>query len=83
MHGICCFYNFKFFKACRFLTAFSGCFEFYIYSTLFIGMSAMHNLLCSSIPLRLSLPQILKMNLIQSRYNYFRQWHGCLKDFKY
>jgi len=43
MHGICRLYDFKLFKAYRFLTAFSGCFEFYIYGTLFIGMRAMHN----------------------------------------
>ena len=33
MYGICCFYNFKLFKACGFLTAFCGCLELYIYST--------------------------------------------------
>lgn len=43
MYGTRRFYNFKFFKACGFSTVFCGCFEFYIYSTLFIGMSAMYN----------------------------------------
>lgn len=43
MYGICCFYNFKLFKACGFLTAFCGCLELYIYSTILFGMSAMHN----------------------------------------
>lgn len=43
MHGICRLYDFKLFKACRFLTIFCRYFELYIYGTLFIGMSAMHN----------------------------------------
>ena len=44
MHGICRLYDFKLFKAYRFLTIFfCRYFELYIYGTLFIGMRAMHN----------------------------------------
>ncbi len=40
MHGICRIYDFKLFKACRFLTIFCRYFELYIYGTLFIGKEA-------------------------------------------